>query len=1085
MHLRASKVFRSTLRMTAFTVLMTGFFTTAKAFNLKVLDSTGADITASGSVNGPVGYRWIVEEDVTQHPAPGVSTTNILAFQMHKSYMPVVASGTFGDANTDISKWQPDPSKNYMISVMPDFKNYGSSGSPNFRASYNMSSVTLLAAPAGGTQAGSATIHVTQSPMPAAQIVAFAFEDNQPINGEPDVDGERGLAGFTVRIDDGGGRYGQIGGQVSVDVFGNPLGTTYAKDGNGNYIIDQATFQPLVLQVGSGTILTDADGYAVVQNLPPGKYGVTLIPPNGTDWIQTSTIEGQHANDAFVKFKEPNYFAEFGPPGPHVFMGFISPTQSVNSAALTGGVTITGTITVNHMNRPPNYGFYDGPVPDYTNCWVGLNATGSAVSGAVYAQPCNPDGTFSIANVPPGAYTIAVWDTALDLIFGSYGVTVNSDAATCATPTTSCDLGSIPMFTWFNRIESTVFNDPLGTAFPGDSPVGIPEIPVSIKFRDGSLDQVFKTQDDGVATFNETFPYFNWQVLEVDSTRLKSTGVTAVVDAGGPIPEDAGWAMPSEGKLNPQPQQVSTYDSNGLKTGYSGDATNPNTGNNFSRTDTGNITTQAFQGFTTGTNIIDFGKTTYNPGENGGISGTVDYATVRAEDDPRYAVSEGLEPGIPHVAIIVYPKPPAGTLLNLSDVAMFKSSWNAGGSGALQDDMKRSTKGGATFDYGDAVAYGYSDGWDDNVPSNCQGDVYTAYANGGNPNNTVGQRTATDCFDGLRNFNQVRPGTYDGHYSITKDIHGNPLPAGEYIVEVVAPRTAGNLSPYKIIKEEDKNVFFGVDFTPTILPAACVGDGSLVNPQQLYQGQGTKNLIDPAAYPIPHVVAQYLSLFPGAQKPTPLAGQTRPLCNFKDVVLSDGQNAKANFEYYTDVPIAGHFVGIILNDLANEFDQTSPQFGEKQAPSFLPVAIRDWTGQELYRIYSDEWGTYSGVVPSTMTASVPIPTGNSPSVMTLCMNDPGPIPDPNHAGRYIIDPRFDRRYSHFCYTLAYLQGTTTYLDTPVIPVSAYVGDHQNVVDCEFPDGTPKIYSVMNNGSTSNSSRYPAVPGPVIYKDQTA
>jgi len=844
------------------------------------------------------------------------------------------------------------------------------------------------------------------------------------------------------------------------------------------YMIDSQTLLPSVLAVGSGTILTDVNGYAIIKNLPPGKYGVTLLPPNGSDWIQTSTIEGQHANDAWVKFKEPPYFAEYGPPGPHVFSGFVSPTQSVPAGALNGSATVKGRIVVNHMNRPPNFGFYTGPQADYTTCWIGLNATGSGANQAIYARACNPDGTFQIAGVPPGAYQIAVWDTALDLIHGSYGVTVNADGSTCATDNGSCDLGDIPMFTWFTRIESKVFFDAAKTGFPAAGAIGIPEIPVTIRFRDGSVDQTFKTRDDGVATFNEAFPYFNWQVIEVDSARLKPTGVTVVVDAGGPIPPDNGWTMPSEGKLNPQPQQVWNARAKTL----GGRATNPNTGNNLSRTDAGPITTQTFQGFTTGTNIIDFGKAPYTSGENGGISGMVAYATVRAEDDPRYAVIEGLEPGIPRVAVIVYPKPAAGTRLNLSDVAAYTNTpdmnWRStasDGINAKAGDAKRSKNGGATvFDYGDAIAYGYTDGWDDTPPTGCQGEIYVATAGA--------TKKPTDCYDGLRNFNQVRPGTYDGHYQILKDIHGQPLPAGEYVVEVFAPRIGAGPSPYKIIKEEDKNVFFGVDFVPAQLPAACVGDQVLVDPNQFYYGRTTGTpLVTMANYPMPHVVPPYLSLFPSADpgafpkaqppKATPLAGQTRPLCNFKAVTLSNGQNAKASYEFYTDVPIAAHFVGIILNDLGNEFDITAPTFGEKQAPSWLPIAIRDWTGQELYRIHSDEWGTYSGVVPSTITASVPIPSGNSPSIMTLCMNDPGPVPDPAHPGQTMIDPHFNRQYSQFCYTLSYLQGTTTYLDTPVIPVAAFVGAGQSPLDCEFVDGTPKVFSVANTTSS--------IPGPVV------
>jgi len=44
---------------------------------------------------------------------------------------------------------------------------------------------------------------------------------------------------------------------------------------------------------------------------------------------------------------------------------------------------------------------------------------------------------------------------------------------------------------------------------------------------------------------------------------------------------------------------------------------------------------------------MEFGKANYAPGENGGISGVIVYAITRAEDDPRYAVAEEWEPGIP------------------------------------------------------------------------------------------------------------------------------------------------------------------------------------------------------------------------------------------------------------------------------------------------------------------------------------------------------------------------------------------------------------------------------------------------------
>ncbi len=49
-----------------------------------------------------------------------------------------------------------------------------------------------------------------------------------------------------------------------------------------------------------------------------GKYTVKVRAPGGDKWIQTTTIEGQPGIDAWVKPNEPQFFTEFGPPGPHV-----------------------------------------------------------------------------------------------------------------------------------------------------------------------------------------------------------------------------------------------------------------------------------------------------------------------------------------------------------------------------------------------------------------------------------------------------------------------------------------------------------------------------------------------------------------------------------------------------------------------------------------------------------------------------------------------------------------------------------------------------------------------------------------------
>ena len=86
------------------------------------------------------------------------------------------------------------------------------------------------------------TVVVQQHPIPTAQIAIFLFEDNYPLNGTPDLPEEEnppaggvGADGlgpvdwtqFNIILEDPAGLYGQQGGPVLQDAFGNQLGTTY------------------------------------------------------------------------------------------------------------------------------------------------------------------------------------------------------------------------------------------------------------------------------------------------------------------------------------------------------------------------------------------------------------------------------------------------------------------------------------------------------------------------------------------------------------------------------------------------------------------------------------------------------------------------------------------------------------------------------------------------------------------------------------------------------------------------------------------------------------------------------------------
>ncbi|PYY10932.1 MAG: hypothetical protein DMG69_05255, partial [Acidobacteria bacterium] len=187
----------------------------------------------------------------------------------------------------------------------------------------------------------------------------------------------------------------------------------------------------------------------------------------------------------------------------------------------------------------------------------------------------------------------------------------------------------------------------------------------------------------------------------------------------------------------------------------------------------------------------------------------------------------------------------------------------------------------------------------------------------------------------------------------------------------------------------------------------------------------------------------------------PFAGATRNLCDRKEVTLEDQMSALAKFWIFTSAHVAAHFTGIITDDYTSEFDPFSPQFGEKFSPANLPVSIKDWAGNEISRVYADQWGAYDGLTYSTWEVNPPNPTGYAPTMMVTCMNDPGTGPTP--------DPLYNPQYSNFCYEIPFMPGQTQYMDTPVVPTSAFAGAGYNNPDCAYPDATPAIKEVDGNG----------------------
>jgi hypothetical protein len=1010
-------------------------FPTASGLSVSV-KGMDAKAPTDRSKDTPVSdYSWIIEQDTTVKQTAGVSpgpNGKVIGNSFHASNMPLIASGCTGPIScghnnsfagislTDAQKKIPlmpdqvhlDSTKHYFISVLPgdaaDAITGGVTGSAT--SGHTMGGSSILP--------GQTTVSVLSpaNPLPTAQLSVFLYEDNNPTNGATDgAEINQGLGGFGVILLDVAASSGDAIGQMTYDAFNMPLTNSLLGKPGCPATAPAGTSAGVVYTCPNAPAGYNGDpadyalaGHALIKNLMPLRYDVVANPGaeregRGERWIQTETLEGTKAQDAFAKAGEPSYFQEFGPPGVHTSIGFVNP-EHINAvnAIQAGAYTVKGQITNLHMSRPINVTNYDShsraPLA-HTTCYVGINSQGGIGPNIGFAT-CDQDGNFTLTGIPNGSHELVIWDQWLDQIIGTAAVTVAN---------ANVDKLTIPQFSWFTRTETSTFMDSNGNGIRDADETGIAQVPTTIRFRDGRISNLLLTDSSGTAAFNELFPLFNWYVTESDTTRYIGTGVNTVVDGGGQVDNDP---------LYPGI----------LKSNYP-------TGETTVKQYPGTTQTLGLQGFISQTNMIDWGKRTYRVGENGGITGFVTYTSTRGFDDPALEVQFNWEPGIPRVTVNLYQEitNPDGTLGLKYVTSTTSSSWD---------------------DYVNAV-----DANGKQVNMSCPGQLPACNGNlPGSPpscdpyvDQTLGG-DVTRCYDGFHNWNQLQPAVYDGRY------YFKGIPAGKYVVEVVPP------TGYEIVKEEDKNILIGDPWTPDPLAPAAqfAGVGNIF----ILPDQATLNAIDgpPAGIQFAkcvgnsHRVPDYLTMFPGSGQIAPFAGADRPLCNRKEINLEDQMQANADFHLFTPTPISSHYTGMILDDTSNEFNVVSPDFGEKFGVPFVPVSIKDFNGVEISRVYSDEWGMFNGLTPSTWEPNVPNPSGYSPNMLITCMNDPGPIADPNNPGKLITDPLYNPMFSNFCYTNPFMPGATDYLDTPVVPVASFAAGY-NPPDCALPAKTPAILRV--------------------------
>jgi uncharacterized repeat protein (TIGR01451 family) len=920
---------------------------TTNTLTLNVI-SARTELNAPGgpvAKGDPIGtYQYIINVDNTGDPtqprSAGCSPSNAgypdscdwPSIRAVPGAAPVFTQGDQADFANGASLNLPDGK--YLISVMADGYKIG-----------GQHFTVPLEAP------GLVTVELQPHPLPPATMRIKVFEDVSPTNGMFDAPAENGLPGAKALIND-------ILGQVSVDVFGNPLCTTY--DANGD---------PLPTPNGlpaDWCLYSDANGDIVVPNLGPNRYDVNVTPPQGgPNYIQTTTLEGSHSWDTWLQEGGTgldNEFVVAGEAFPWTVFGYAPQMDNLNNTANTGGVR--GTIVGASVYVP-----WTGGLPYYGGQWGGLN--GSKVTGpikdgwvalsdlqngdtAVYVAPANPvTGYFEINNVPDGNYFFTYWDYAQEYILDWMQVAVVDGQIT--------DIGTPFLTGWFTWVEGYVFSDENSNGQKDPGEPGVSDYLVVLKDRDNTeIDRMtiaVTTDAAGYYRFDRAYPMGSWMILEAYNDRYYTTGVTYQVE---------------------NQSEPTTVLGAGVDVGIL-----PMLGQ---------------------TGRLDWGVRAYEPGTNGGIVGTVFYDTTRNELDARYQAVEGWAPGIPNLRVKVYKPVPCTTSSAACDP---NEMYELAGDGSIAKDMAAggvacgTTAGaacdasgtweletdGVTYKVGPVVNTALTEQWEQPIgcqPRDANGNPYvnSAFL----PADFMNER----CLEAPQIGLQFQSGfaSLDGNYGFgttfsgfgsTADPIESTMAAGDYLVESVTPLDSLGRPMYQVVREEDINVFGGDSFVPQIPPPVCAGAAHVVD------------------------VAGILPDGPGAvSNPSfadaggsPFEGLEMPLCNVKLVTVSTGRSVAPAFTWFTNVPIPGKWKGYIIDDLTLSTDPASLNYGEKGGVPNSPIGIYDFTNRLVTTINSDPNGVFEVLLPSTYSINCPTPSGVCPNVYYMLGNDPGQPGQPN------------------------------------------------------------------------------------------
>ena len=486
------------------------------------------------------------------------------------SSSPIFTQGTEADFAAPMSI----PDGRYLISVLAD--GYKLDGRHFTVAG---SSVTWEGK-AGGDPASEVKVELQPAPLPDAQIQAAVFEDISPVNSAPDLPAEHGLAGFQGHITD-------YLGEVTTNLYGDPLCSKYDAGGalipgsggkclSACYVVsggvDVGTVAPVdaagrcptsptlangsprpMLEGGFAPAGAAIEGKVKIPNLGPNRYALSVTPPDGSGWVQTTTLEGNHDWDAWVMEGATGLDTEFiiaGEPFPAIIFGYVpvpgtpSAAGSALPASLAGSGTVTGVVDAVKIYVPTTGGVpglpgtiwgglqgakIDKPIP-YP--WVSLTNLGNGDT-VVWVGRGDANGRFTIPNVPAGTYTLTWWDDPQNTILDLVNITVAAGE--------TVDMGVLPLTGWWTFFDGYVFNDTNRNGIKDDGEPGLSGYTLTMRKRENSLmdrgTTVATTDATGYYKFEAAYPMTQWLVMEAYDDLHYTTGITYQAD-NQPTPND-------------------------------------------------------------------------------------------------------------------------------------------------------------------------------------------------------------------------------------------------------------------------------------------------------------------------------------------------------------------------------------------------------------------------------------------------------------------------------------------------------------------------------------------------------------------